>query len=44
MLKFEFEDGKLFIMIDPNKDGQYLLKLEVDMTEIPDEVISAFKK
>ena len=42
-VKFEITDGKLIILVDPNKDGEVLMKLEVDLTEVPDEVISAFK-
>lgn len=37
----KFTDGKLLIELDPNRDGQPVMKLEVDVMEIPDEVISA---
>lgn len=44
---YEFKDGKLFVSkdleLDPNKDGEALLKLsvslELDVAEIPDEAI-----
>lgn len=41
---FKVEGGKLLITIDPNKDGQPVMTLSVDIAEIPDEVISALKK
>ena len=45
--KYEFKDGKLYVNaeIDPNKDGEYLLKLklEINLAEIPDEVMDAIK-
>lgn len=37
---FKFEGSKLLIAIDPNKDGGPVLKLEIDLAEIPDEVLS----
>ena len=44
MLDFKIEDGKLHLSVDPNKDGQPVVTLVVDMAEVPDEVLSAFKK
>lgn len=48
---YEFKDGKLFVSkdleLDPNKDGEALLKLsvslELDVAEIPDEAIDFWK-
>ena len=37
---FKFEGSKLSIAVDPNEDGQSVLKVEVDLAEIPDEVLS----
>lgn len=47
-----FEDGKLLISktfeLDPNKDGQPVagvsLSIWIDVSEIPDEAISLWKK
>lgn len=41
---FTIEGGFLIIVADPNKDGQNVLELKIDLTEIPDEVLSALKK
>jgi hypothetical protein len=40
-VKFEFEGSKLVVVVDPNQDGQALLKLEIELAEIPDEVLAA---
>jgi len=40
----KIEDGELRIVVDPNKDGTPVIKLQVDLAEVPDEVISALKK
>lgn len=50
--KVRLEDGKLVIefdkAFDPNKDGEELasvaLKISVDLAEIPDEAVDAWKK
>lgn len=39
-VKFEFEGSKLKLAIDPNEDGQAVLSLELELAEIPDEVLS----
>lgn len=38
------QDGKFIILVDPNQDGEALIKLEVDLAEVPDELIDIFKK
>lgn len=47
-MKYEFKDGKLIVQasVDPNKDGQPVatMTLEIDLAEIPDEVMSAVLK
>jgi len=43
-VKFEFEGSKLRIVVDPNKDGEALLRLELELAEIPDEVVSMLAK
>lgn len=40
LVDFKFEGTKLLVTVDPNKDGQCVLKVEVDLAEIPDEVLS----
>jgi hypothetical protein len=42
-IDFVIDGGKLKIMVDPNKDGQKLMVLELDLAEVPDEVIAAIK-
>ncbi len=39
----KIEDGKFKVQVDPNKDGQPVISLEIALEEIPDEVLSAFK-
>ena len=44
--KFSYEvvDGKFIISVDPNEDGEALVKVEIMIAEIPDEVLDALKK
>jgi len=44
MLDFKYKDGKMIISIDPNRDGEPVVFLSVDIKEVPDEIVSAFKK
>ncbi len=44
VLDFKVEDGKFKIKVDPNKDGEAVVELMVDLKEVPDEVLSIFKK
>jgi hypothetical protein len=37
---FTFDGSKLMIVVDPNKDGEPVLRLEIELAEIPDEVMS----
>jgi hypothetical protein len=39
-VKFEFEGSKLKVSVDPNGDGQPVMKIELELAEIPDEVLS----
>jgi hypothetical protein len=43
-VEVKFEGSKLVIIADPNKDGQPVLKLELELAEAADEVLAAFKK
>ena len=43
-LEFKIEAGMLIILVDPNKDGQNVLEVKIDLAEVPDEVLSALKK
>ncbi len=38
---YKFDGTKLIINVDPNKDGQSVITLTIEMAEIPDEVLSA---
>jgi len=44
VVDFKIEDGNLIIKVDPNKDGENLIEIKVNMLEVPDEIISAIKK
>ena len=44
VVEFKIEDGKMIIKVDPNKDGEAVISISVNIAEIPDEVVSAFKK
>lgn len=41
---FKFEGSKLVVVVDPNQDGQAVVKVEVELAEIPDEVLSAIQE
>ena len=41
---FKIEGGKFIINVDPNKDGEAVIEIKIDMIEVPDEVVSLFKK
>jgi hypothetical protein len=43
-LDFKIDGGKFILSFDPNKDGQPVLSLSVDLVEVPDEVISLISK
>lgn len=40
---YKFNGTQLVITVDPNKDGQPVLTLTLEMAEIPDEVLSAIQ-
>jgi hypothetical protein len=44
VLEYAIEDGKLVLKVDPNKNGKYVVKVEIDMLEVPSEIVSAIKK
>jgi len=44
VVEFRIDGGMLIIEVDPNKDGQNVLVVNVDLAEIPDEVLSVLKK
>jgi hypothetical protein len=44
MIDFKFEDGKFVLSVDPNKDGEPVLFLALDVKEVPDEIVSALTK
>jgi len=43
-VSFLFDGSKLKIIVDSNKDGEPVLSVEIEMAEIPDEVLSAIQK
>lgn len=44
VVDFIVEGSKFLIKVDPNQDGQALVKIELDLAEVPDELLSLFKK
>lgn len=44
IVSFTIEEGSMVITVDPNKDGQALLSLKIDLLEVPDEIVSLIKK
>ena len=44
IVNFSIEDGKLCIAVDPNKDGQPVLEVKVDLAEAMDEISALFNK
>jgi len=43
-VSMKVEDGNLVIMVDPNKDGQAVIRLEISLLEVPDELAELFTK
>jgi len=43
IVDFGVKDSKFVITVDPNQDGEALLKIELDLAEAPDELLSLFK-
>lgn len=43
-VSFKIVESKLLIEVDPNKNGVPVLKLELDLIEVPSEVVSVIKK
>lgn len=41
---FKVENNQLVISVDPNKDGEAVISVVVNIAEIPDEVASALIK
>lgn len=41
--EIKFEGSKLLFQLDPNQDGEPVIKLELELAEIPDEVLSAIQ-
>ena len=44
--KFKFDGTKIIVELDPNKNGKPVLTLtgEIDLTEVPQEILDMFKK
>lgn len=42
-VELKFEGAKAIIVIDPNKDGSPLVKVELDLLQIPQEVKDLIK-
>lgn len=43
-VEFGVEGSKFVVKVDPNADGEALLKVELDLTEVPDEIAAIFIK
>lgn len=44
VIDFQILDGKFVVVVDPNKNGIAVLKVELNLAEIPAEVLSLFNK
>lgn len=44
IVTFALDGSNFVLVVDPNKDGQALLRIEIDITEVPDELVSLLKK
>jgi hypothetical protein len=44
VLDFNIVDGKFILVVDPNKNGVSVLRLELDLAEVPSEVLSLFNQ
>lgn len=44
VVKYVVEGTKLIVTVDPNKDGAPVLKLELSITEVFNEILSAIQK
>ena len=44
VVEFSIEGGNLIVNVDPNKDGQNVVELKVNLLEVPDEVLSALQQ
>lgn len=43
-VSFKVEEGKLKVGVDINEDGQPVLEVVLDLKELPEEVIEAWKE
>lgn len=43
VVSLEIKDGKLVIVVDANKDGQAVLTVAVDLSEVADELLQALR-
>lgn len=40
----KWEDGKVVVKVDMNEDGEPILELKLDVKELPEEAIAAWKE
>lgn len=43
-VSFKIVDSKLLVEVDPNKNGTPVIKLELDLVEVPSEIVAVIKK
>lgn len=43
VVEVKFEGAKVIVLVDPNKDGAPLVKVELDLMQIPAEVKELIK-
>jgi hypothetical protein len=43
-VSLEVADNKLVIKVDPNKDGEAVMLVSLDLAEVPDEVLDIISK
>jgi hypothetical protein len=44
VIDFNIVDGKFIVVVDPNKNGVAVIRVELNLAEIPSEVLSLFSK
>lgn len=44
VVDFQIVDGKLIVSVDPNKNGKAVIKVELDLAEVPAEILGLFQQ
>jgi len=44
IVEFGVLGTKFWVAVDPNDDGEALISIEIDLAEVPDELLAIFSK